>query len=125
MIGTGSTLDLGLGLLLALGQVSADLSEGFATFASLRRRWVSRRWRLLLSLSFALPVLAGALIGYFGVRDGPKLIKMLLAFTAGILVTVTVAGLVPQAHEGEEAGSSALIFNGGFALFIFLSVYLG
>lgn len=126
MIGTGSTLDLRLGLLLALGQVSADLPEGFATIASLRRRGIPRRWRLLLSLSFALPVLVGALIGYFVVRGGPELLKMLLlAFTAGILVTVTVEELVPQAHEGEEARSAALFFIGGFALFTFLSVYLG
>lgn len=126
MIGAGSTLDLRLGLLLALGQVSADLPEGFATIASLRRRGIARRWRLLLSLSFALPVLAGALIGYFGVRGGPELVKMLLlAFTAGILVTVTIEELVPQAHKGEEARSAALFFIGGFALFTFLSAYLG
>jgi len=126
MIGAGSTVDLRLGLLLALGQVSADLPEGFATIASFRRRGIARRLRLLLSLSFALPVLAGAMIGYFGVRGGPELAKMLLlAFTAGILVTVTVEEIVPQAHEGEEARSAALFFIGGFALFTFLSVYLG
>ena len=126
MIGTGAVIDLRLALLLALGQVSADLPEGFATIASLKRQGIPRRRRLLLALSFALPVLIGAAAGYFGVRGGPELVRMaLLAFTAGILVTVTVEEIVPEAHRGEEARLASLAFIGGFALFTALSVYLG
>lgn len=55
MIGGGSTLSLGLGLLLALGQVPADIPQGFATIAAFRRQGLARRTRLLLSASFAVP----------------------------------------------------------------------
>ena len=51
LIGTGSTISLGLGLLLALGQVSADLPEGFATIATLKQTIASRCRRLLLAAS--------------------------------------------------------------------------
>lgn len=49
LVGTGSTLSLGLGLLLALGQVPADVPEGFATIATFKRQGVPRRRRLLLA----------------------------------------------------------------------------
>ena len=38
MVGSGATIELGLGLLLALGQVTADIPEGFATIATFRER---------------------------------------------------------------------------------------
>lgn len=41
LIGTGSTISLGLGTLLALGQVSADIPEGFATIATFKRQGIS------------------------------------------------------------------------------------
>ncbi len=63
MIGTGSLIDPTLGLLLALGQVPADIPEGFATIATFKAQGVSRPKRLLLSASFALPILLGTTIG--------------------------------------------------------------
>ena len=59
MIGAGSTLTFSLGLLLALGQVPADIPEGFATIATFRNQGVSRRTRILLAAAFAVPVLLG------------------------------------------------------------------
>lgn len=43
MVGTGSTVAVGLGLLLALGQVPSDVPEGFATIANFRRACGARR----------------------------------------------------------------------------------
>jgi ZIP family zinc transporter len=59
-------------------------------------------------------------------RGQPELYKMmLLAFTAGVLTTLVVEELIPEAHE-EVADSpiSPLIFAGGFALFALISAYL-
>lgn len=42
LIGTGSVLDPALGLLLALGQVPANIPEGFAAIATLRRAGIRR-----------------------------------------------------------------------------------
>ncbi len=63
-------------------------------------------------------------------RGQPELYKlMLLTFTAGVLTTLVVEELVPEAHEdagGAEAEPrlAALVFVGGFALFALISAYL-
>jgi ZIP family zinc transporter len=126
MVGTGSTVAVGLGLLLALGQVPSDVPEGFATIANFRRQGVSRWMRLLLAAAFAVPIFLGATIGYWLMRDAPELNKLLLlTFTAGVLSTLVVEELVPEAvEEVPEHPLSALSFIGGFALFALLSAYL-
>ncbi len=127
IIGTGSTIAFGLGLLLAIGQVPADIPEGFATIATFRRQGVTRRIRLLLAASFALPILLGVTVGYWGVRGQPDLVKLgLLAFTAGVLLTVAVEEMVTEAHEAqdEDPRAASLFLVGGFALFALLTVYL-
>lgn len=124
LIGTGSTIGLGLGLLLALGQVPADVPEGFATIASFKKQGVPRRKRILLSASFALPIVLAATLGYWAVRGAPEIYKLsLLAFTAGILLTVAVEEMVTQAHETEDARWDSLLLVAGFALFALITVY--
>ncbi len=129
LIGTGSTISVGLGLLLAVGQVPADFPEGFSSTASFRRAGAPRRRRLLLSAAFAIPIFAGATLGYWAMRDAPEIYQLaLLTFTAGILTTLVVEELVPEAHEALEEGESRLaplVFVAGFALFALLSAYLG
>ena len=126
LVGTGSTLSVSLGLLLALGQVPADVPEGFATIATFKRQGVPRWRRLLLAASFTVPILLAATLGYWTVRDAPDLYKLsLLAFTAGILLTVAVEEMVVQAHQTEDSRWDALMLVGGFALFALIAVYLG
>ncbi len=126
IIGTGSTIAFGLGLLLALGQVPADIPEGFATIATFRAQGVARRTRMLLAASFTVPIVLGATIGYWVVRGQPEGFKLgLLAFTAGILLTVAIEEMVTEAHEGEEPRLASIFLVGGFALFALLSAYLG
>ena len=87
---------------------------------------VARRTRLLLSASFAAPLLIGATIGYFGVRGRPEAYTLaLLAFTAGVLTTVVVEEIVPEAHRDGEARAAALVFVAGFAVFTLGSAYFG
>lgn len=126
LIATGATINLGLGLLLALGQVPADIPEGFASIATFEDRGVERRTRLLLSASYFVPVFIGGTIGYWVVRGQPDIVKLsVLAFTAGILLTVAVEEMVPEAHESADTRIEGLALVGGFVLFTFLSVYLG
>lgn len=130
MVGTGSTVAVGLGLLLALGQVPADIPEGFATISNFRAAGVRRGSRLLLSAAFAVPIFLGATVGYWAMRGQPELYKlMLLTFTVGVLTTLVVEELVPEAHEEaggaeDEPRVAALVFIGGFALFALISAYL-
>lgn len=49
----------------------------------------------------------------------------LLAFTAGVLLTVTVEELMSEAHDVPASRWATLRLIGGFALFAFLSVYPG
>lgn len=124
MIGTGSNIAPALGLLLALGQVPADVPEGFATIATFKNQGLPRGRRVLLAASFALPILLGATLGYFGVRGQPEIIKLaLLSFTAGILVAVAVEEMIPEAHEAGDPRYAPLALVGGFALFALISVY--
>jgi len=127
IIGTGSLIDPSLGLLLALGQVPADIPEGFATIATFKRLGMSRTRRLLLSLAFAAPILVGSTIGYWLLRGQVPAIQYgLLAFVAGILLTVAVEEIIVQAHDADQDSRWASLFTiGGFALFAVLASYLG
>lgn len=126
LIGTGLTISFGLALLLALGQVTADIPEGFATMANFKRQGYTRLKRLLVGASFTIPVLIGATLGYWIVRDQPEIFKLLLlTFTAGVLVTGAVEEILPEAHREGDARVAAIVLVGGFALFTLLSVYLG
>jgi zinc transporter, ZIP family len=124
MVGTGSTITLGLGLLLALAQVPANIPAGFATIAAFERNEVSAKRRLLLTVLLSVVVFIGATLGYWLVRGQDEIVKLvLLAFTAGILITVVVEEMIPAAHKGKDARYAAAGFVGSFALFTLLSVY--
>lgn len=125
MIGTATLLSPALGFLLALGQVAADVPEGFAAVATLRSGGVSRARRAALTLAFAVPVVAGAAVGYFALRGMGELATVsVLALTGGALVTVVVEEMIPHAHRGETSVYGALFLAAGFALFAATTVYL-
>lgn len=126
MIGTGAVINPALGLLLALGQVPADIPEGFASVASLRWTKMTRRVRILMSLSFAIPIAVGASLGYFALRDAPDLLTLsVLAVTGGALTSVVVEEMLTEAHEGETSRLGPVALTAGFAIFALISVYIG
>ncbi len=126
MIGTGTLLNPALGLLLALGQVPADIPEGFAAVATLRRAGIDRKRRLLLAGGFAVPILLGATVGFFALREAPRIVTLaVLALTGGALTTVVVEEMVSEAHEGETSQLGPIFLTAGFALFAAISVYFG
>lgn len=125
MIGTGALVSLNLGLLLAVGVVSADLPEGFATVAALKDKGIKRKTRILLLISASVPVLIGAAAGYLLVKGQPPIVEYsILAFTAGVLLTVTVEEIIPESHKYGEARLAALVLISTFALFALISSYL-
>ena len=126
MIGTATVLNPSLGLLLALGQVPADVPEGFAAIATLRRAQIPRRARILMALSFTAPILLGAALGYFALRQAPEILTLsVLAVTGGALTSVVVEEMLTEAHEGDTSVWGPILLTGGFALFAAISVYLG
>ena len=126
MIGVGSVVSFALALVLAIGQVTADVPEGFATIANFKDKGISRGRRILLSASFAVPCLAGATVGYWLLRDQSEALKLVaLAFTAGILLIAAVEEMLEEAHKAaEDTAYSALFFIVGFGLFTLIASYL-
>ena len=126
LIGTGSTVSLSLALVLGLGQVTADLPEGFATVANFKDKGVERKKRILLSFGFVIPVLAGALLSYFVLRDMPEYIKYTaLAFTTGLLLVAASEEIIGEAHQADEdSRASIMMLVIGFALFAVVAGYL-
>ncbi len=126
MIGTGTVLNPALGLLLALGQMPADVPEGFAAVATMRNAGIERRNRLLLAAAFAIPILLGAALGYLALRQAPEILTLsVLALTGGALTAVVVEEMVSEAHEGDTSQLGPVFLTAGFSLFAAISVYLG
>ena len=74
MIGTGVLIALTLGLLLSLGQVSADIPMGFVNIASFKKNGFILKNRILINLAASLSVFAGATLGYFAVKGQPQIV---------------------------------------------------
>jgi zinc transporter, ZIP family len=72
MIGAGSAVATSL----ALGQVLADVPDGFATIANLKDKDIPRRQRLILGASFAIPVLLAATLAYVLLRGQDEALQM-------------------------------------------------
>lgn len=125
MIGVGSVVSFSLALVLAIGQVTADLPEGFATIANFRDKGVPRTKRLVLSASFVVATVLGASVGYWLLRDQSRALQLTaLAFTAGLLVLAAVEEMLGEAHEAaEDTRITAGFFVGGFALFTLVASY--
>lgn len=126
MIGTGSSVSTDLAVVLAAGQVLADVPEGYATVATFRDKGVPRDRRILFAASFVVYVAAAALASYFLLRGAPEQLKRVaLVFVAGLLTVAAVEDMLEEAHRArEDTRWSVLAFVGGFALFTLLSAGL-
>lgn len=127
MIGAGTSVAAALGLVLALGQVLADVPEGFASIFTFKANGIARRQRILLSASFALPALAGALIAYVTLRTLDDAVQYAaLVGTAGLFAVAAFEDMIREAHEtADDSRVSTLFLIGGFTLFVFVSAGLG
>ena len=125
LIGTGSSLSFQLALVLAIGQVTADIPEGFAAVANFKDKGLPRSKRLLLSASFAIPIVAAALVSYFLLRGQSAVVQLtVLAFIAGLLLVAATEEIIGEAHEAAgDTKASALALVGGFVLFALVSSY--
>jgi ZIP family zinc transporter len=126
LIGAGASVSASLGVALALGQTLADAPEGFAAIMTFRHNDVPRRRRLLLSASFFLPVLLGALVSFLFLRSRPETWQYTaLVVTGGLFTVAALEDMMQEAHEAAtDKRVSTLALIGGFALFVFLSTAL-
>lgn len=125
LIGTGSSLSFELALVLALGQVTADIPEGFATIANFKDKGVPRSRRLLLAASFVIPITLGATLSYFLLRDAAEALQLAaLAFVAGMLLVAAAEEIIGEAHGAAgDTKRSTFAVAGGFVLFALVASY--
>lgn len=125
LIGAGSSLSFELALVLAIGQMTADAPEGFAAVANFKDKGMPRPRRILMSASFAVPILVAALASYFLLREqGPAVQLTVLAFIAGLLLVAASEEIIGEAHEAAcDTHLSAISIVGGFVLFALVSTY--
>nr|WP_211236668.1 hypothetical protein [Arthrobacter castelli] len=78
-----------------------------------------------MALSFTIPILLGATIGFFALRHAPEVLTLsVLALTGGALTSVVVEEMIGEAHEGKTSRLGPIFLTTGFALFALISVYL-
>lgn len=126
MIGSGTAVSPSLAVVLAAGQLLADLPEGYSVVANLREKNVSRAKRIGVSVSFPLYCLAAALIAWFLLRDATDAAKYVaLSFVAGLLTLAAVEDIMNEAHEAAgDTRTSSVAVVGGFTLFALVSTGL-
>lgn len=126
MIGTGSAVSVSLALVLAAGQVLADVPEGYAAVANFRAKNMPRGRRLIASASFMVFPLLTAVLAFTLLRGTAESVQMAaLMFVAGLLTVAAVEDMLQEAHAANEDNQrSALAFVAGFALFALISAGL-
>lgn len=126
LIGAGTSVAASLGLVLALGQVLADVPEGAASSLTFKANGIRRRNRLLLSASFAIPALMAAALSYATLRnqsDGAQLAA--LVATAGLFSVAMFEDMIIESHDAaEDTRASTVALLAGFALFVIVSTGL-
>ncbi len=126
LIGTGSSISLSLALILALGQVLVDGPEGYSTVANMKSKGFTRKKRMVLSLSFVLPVVVAANFSYYLLRGQSEALQIgMVTFAAGLLTVAAVEDMLSEAHESaKDTRTSLFAFIGGFVIFMLASAGL-
>ena len=115
----------GFGLSLAIATAVVEFPETFATMAAFKRRGISRRWRIPLSIALAILIMLGAAAGYWLVHGRPQIVVYgTLAFTAGFLALLMADEILPSAHQEGNKRWSAFLFVLGFAAVALVSHYI-
>lgn len=125
IIGTGTTLSQGLGLLLGLALFAADTPEAFSTIATLKQQRSGRRTRLLIAASYPIVLIGGGLIGYLVFGNASEPVKLgVMSFTAGEVLALVISEMVREAHREWQGRWAVLLVIGGFALFALLTTFI-
>lgn len=118
VIGLGSSLTLGAGLLLALSIAISSAPLALVTISLARHAGVSRRSRQLLFALFFIAIVGGALFGYLVLRNQSLDIRFLMvAIASGFLITTVTQSIIPEANKDGEPSLAALFFVAGLSLY--------
>ena len=115
-IGVGFQVSFGIGLLIAMGVIAHDLSDGLNTVTVvLAHGNPLRRAIYWLGIDMMTPVLGAAATLLFNLRAG--LLPLLLAFFAGSFLYIGASDLLPEAREHDSPLVGVATVVGMLAIF--------
>lgn len=125
LIVSGADVSRDVAVLLGIALFAADSPEAFATIANMKAGGSSRKTRLLLTFSFPVILIGGGLLGEWLLRGAPTVVQIsVLAFTAGIILTLVESQIIPETFEKWEGKTATLTLVGSFILFAAISAYV-
>jgi len=127
LIGAGTAVSADLGITLAIGQIMANIPEGFASLSTFRSNDTPRSTRLWITAASLLPAVAAAVIGFLVLRSSPEAWQYsALTAAAGLYTVAAFEDLIHEAHETtSDSRYSTVALIAGFTLFVFTSALLG
>lgn len=117
--------DLQLGWATTLGIGIQNVPEGMAVAAALSTLGWSPMRCMLAALATGLIEPIGGLIGVAVVQASMAMLPWALGFSAGAMLFVVMADIIPQASRRIEHGSATPALMAGLAVMMFLDVTLG
>jgi len=123
-IGVGFQANFGVGLLIALGVISHDLSDGLNTVTVvLAHGNPLQRATFWLAIDMFMPVLGALLTLPFNLQAG--LLPWLLAFFAGSFLYIGASDLLPEAREHDSPLVGVATAVGMLAIYVATSLLRG
>lgn len=125
LIGLGSTLTIGTGLVLALGLAVGTAPLAFVTIATAKRQGVAPQRRRQLGVVFVVCIIGGAVVGYGLLRNQPEQLRLvLIALASGFLITTITQSMIPEANREGEPGLAGVLYIGGLSLYALMTLPL-
>lgn len=116
VIGSACAIDgetaLGYGLIMAAVLGLHNIPEGMALGVSLTSGGMGRTGSVMLSAAAGLPSVLGALLGWYMGSLSPMLLAMSLSFSAGAMLYVVLAELLPESNSlrsGKAPATAAFV----------------
>ena len=97
-----------LGVVTALAIVAHEIPQEIGDFLVLLHSGFGKRTALVMNAVSGLAMVAGALLGFFMLREVSAWIPEILAIAAASMIYVAVADLIPGLHRRNTLGESAL-----------------
>lgn len=123
VIGLGSSLTLGTGIILALSIAISTAPLALVSIAMAKDSGETIRFRRSLMAIFSAAIVGGALLGYVVFRNQSIEARLfVIAIASGFLITTVTQSIIPEAKNDEEPGLAALFFVAGLSLYALFSL---
>lgn len=99
-------VDFRLGVVTALAIIAHEIPQEIGDFLILLHSGYTRTQALLLNFLTGVATLAGALVGYFALRELQGWMPVLLGLAAASMLYVAMADLIPGLHKRAEIKST-------------------